>query len=368
MQKVGGEYADPTMRIVLIPTDTPTAETLESLEEKAEGLITGDVYQVIEDGELMKPAAGGSCFELHVGAGADSTFTIDTSGISGLAIYAQHVPTEFERDRHYLYDSKGTDIEPIAQEGGEGGHHHHHHGDLVVYSPSDVLLLVESKAAKRIPSDPAFGFLGQPGDLFYELPQHEEEGLLFLGIATDELEKGIFAGDQVQMNLTSVDGPGHVYLYATDTFGSPVVMFNSADGISEADKFVTKAGAHAHQSMAFSEAGTYRVGFDFSGKLAANGEETRSEKFELLFEVEEADHDDDSHGHDDLAIGAYSTGASPFSLSFETKAGLTYEIEASHDLNKWEEIGEVKGNGGSVDFIDQREALFSKQYYRIKIK
>ena len=94
MQKVGGKYADPTMRLVLIPTDTPTAETMESLEEKAEGLITGDVYQIIEDGELMKPAAGGSCFELHVGAGADSTFTIDTSGITGLAIYAQHVPTE----------------------------------------------------------------------------------------------------------------------------------------------------------------------------------------------------------------------------------------------------------------------------------
>ena len=36
-----------------------------------------------------------------------------------------------------------------------------------MYSPSDVLLLVESKAAKRIPSDPAFGFLGQPGELFY---------------------------------------------------------------------------------------------------------------------------------------------------------------------------------------------------------
>ena len=75
--------------------------------------------------------------------------------------------------------------------------------------------------------------------------------------------------------------------------------------------------------MAFGEPGTYRVGFDFSGKLAANGEETRSEKFELLFEFEEADHDDDSHGHDDLAMSAYSIGASPFSLSFETKAGLT---------------------------------------------
>ena len=173
-------------------------------------------------------------------------------------------------------------------------------------------------------------------------------------------EEGIFEGDQVQMNLKSVDGPGHVYLYATDTFGSPVVMFNSADGISEADKFVTKAGAHAHQSMAFSAPGTYRVGFDFSGKLAANGEETRSEKYELLFEVEEADHDDDSHGHDDLAIGAYSIGASPFSLSFETKAGLIYEIEASHDLKKWQEIGEVKGNGGRlISLINAKHYLIN---------
>ena len=48
---------------------------MESLEEKVEGLITGDV-SIIEDGELMKPAAGGSCFELHVGAGADSTLPL----------------------------------------------------------------------------------------------------------------------------------------------------------------------------------------------------------------------------------------------------------------------------------------------------
>ena len=61
---------------------------------------------------------------------------------------------------------------------------------MVMYSPSDVLLLVESKAAKRIPSDPAFGFLGQPGDLFYELPQHEEEGLLFWELQQMSWERG----------------------------------------------------------------------------------------------------------------------------------------------------------------------------------
>ena len=128
MQKVSGDYADPTMRLVLIPTDTPTEETMHGLEDGVEALMEGDCH-VVEDGETMTPIApDGSCFELHVGTGDDSTFSMDTAGVSGMAMYAQHVPTEFERDQHYLKDSAGTDIEPIAQEGG-GAHDHGDHGD-----------------------------------------------------------------------------------------------------------------------------------------------------------------------------------------------------------------------------------------------
>ena len=128
MQKVGGDYADPTMRLVLIPTDTPTEETMHDLEGGVEALMEGDCT-IVEDGETMSSiAADGSCFELHVGSGDDSMFTIDTAGITGMAMYAQHVPTEFERDQHYLKDSAGTDIEPIAQEGA-GAHDHGDHDD-----------------------------------------------------------------------------------------------------------------------------------------------------------------------------------------------------------------------------------------------
>ena len=129
MQKVGGDYADQTMRLVLIPTDTPTEENMHELESGVEALIEGDSCTVVEDGETMSSiAATGSCFELHVGTGDDSTFTMDTTGITGMAMYAQHVPTEFERDQHYLKDSAGNDIEPIAQEGA-GAHDHGDHGD-----------------------------------------------------------------------------------------------------------------------------------------------------------------------------------------------------------------------------------------------
>jgi hypothetical protein len=68
-----------------------------------------------------------------------------------------------------------------------------------------------------------------------------------------------------------------------------------------------------------------------------------------------------------LKINTFSKSATPFSLTFETQSDSTYKIEASHDLKKWGEIGELQGTGSSVTFTDWREALFQKQYYRVKL-
>ena len=104
---------------------------MESLEDAGSALIKGSACAVIEDGETMTPAATGSCFELHVGSGDDSTFTINTTGIAGLVVLAQHLPTEFENDRHFFYDASNVDIEAIAQESAEDheGHDHGGHDD-----------------------------------------------------------------------------------------------------------------------------------------------------------------------------------------------------------------------------------------------
>ena len=68
-----------------------------------------------------------------------------------------------------------------------------------------------------------------------------------------------------------------------------------------------------------------------------------------------------------LKINTFSKSASPFSLTFETQSDSTYKIEVSHDLKKWGKIGEVQGTGSSVELTDWREALFQKQYYRVKM-
>jgi hypothetical protein len=72
-----------------------------------------------------------------------------------------------------------------------------------------------------------------------------------------------------------------------------------------------------------------------------------------------------------LRINSFNNHAAPFNLSFvenrKSTSGSTYIIEASQDLKKWGEIGEVQGTGSSVKFTDWREALFQKQYYRVKL-
>ena len=138
MQKVDGDYADPTMWLVLIPTDSPTEDTMHDLEGGIDALVDAGCT-VVEDGEAMANIdASGTCFELHVGTGDDTTYTINTAGITGMAMYAQHVPTEFERDQHYLKDSAGVDIEPVAQEGA-GAHDHGHGEEEIAFDPHSWL-------------------------------------------------------------------------------------------------------------------------------------------------------------------------------------------------------------------------------------
>jgi len=139
MQAKDGKYADPMMKIVLLATKTVSAEGMEALEKPGKALLAGTCADTKADAVLTP----GSCYNLHVTAGAtDTTFTINTTGISGLVILAEHVPTEFERDVHYLFDSKTTCkedcceyakamhncIEPVAQEGADAHAHGGDHG------------------------------------------------------------------------------------------------------------------------------------------------------------------------------------------------------------------------------------------------
>ena len=117
-EKVDGDYADPTMLLVMIATDTPTADTMEDSEDTAATLMAG-TCTVVNSGDTMTPTTSGVCYTLTFDSDSDtSTFTIDTTDVDGIVFAGQHLPTEFEATQHYFQDSSGGDVEPIAQEGG----------------------------------------------------------------------------------------------------------------------------------------------------------------------------------------------------------------------------------------------------------
>ncbi len=122
------KYADPSMRLVFFSTDTTSNEAIYTNEIEAEFLIEGDFCETIQVGETISGIqATGSCYELHVGNDPDSVYPVDTTGIARIVVFAQHVPIEFERNRHYFQNSANVDIEPVVQESGGGGADHHHH-------------------------------------------------------------------------------------------------------------------------------------------------------------------------------------------------------------------------------------------------
>jgi surface-anchored protein len=153
------------------------------------------------------------------------------------------------------------------------------------YEPDGVILLVGAAAQQTVPDNPAFSFLGNSGDSVWILPESENPSLLFLGIATEEIEAGFFQNDRVALTLAGYNGPGHFALYQVDGFGSPSLYMNTRDGVSNDDRFEMQVSTHAHANWAFSEPGTYTLSFDASGTLVEGGLFTSSGPVDYTFTV-----------------------------------------------------------------------------------
>ena len=118
------DYADPAMKIVVMEATDGTMAALEALEPAATtALEVASCATVAASGSV---ATDGTCQQLTFdAAAAETTFTITVAATGKYAIFAEHVPIEFEEDKHYIQDSKDVDVEPLVEEGAEGHAHGH---------------------------------------------------------------------------------------------------------------------------------------------------------------------------------------------------------------------------------------------------
>lgn len=149
--------------------------------------------------------------------------------------------------------------------------------------PSSVVLRVKPQAAVPIPADPAYAFLGTPGKTVWVLPEVQDENLIWPGIAAEEIESGVFVGDQVQLVVTKVNGPDGLSVFDSDVDGTPRKLVDSEDGLP--DVVPLTVGAHRHAAWAFEKRGVYCVTYRVKGRLAATGATVTSAPVTLTFTV-----------------------------------------------------------------------------------
>ena len=117
-QAAGGQYADPSMKMVAMPAAAATEAELATLKTSAEAKMeavkaTGGfgLCTDIEPGGTFRPSIS-ECFNLKFYSNTlDSIYTIDVAS-PAIAFCTAHLPTEFEDSEHYFKLMDGTDIEP----------------------------------------------------------------------------------------------------------------------------------------------------------------------------------------------------------------------------------------------------------------
>jgi len=115
-QKVKGKYADAlaSMKFVAMPLASATESALDAAEKDGIAAL-GSACTDVQHAEVITPT-NGKCFKLVFHQDLwQSVYKIDASGTSAVALFTEHVPTEFEATAHYLKDKSGEDIEPVAE-------------------------------------------------------------------------------------------------------------------------------------------------------------------------------------------------------------------------------------------------------------
>lgn len=173
------------------------------------------------------------------------------------------------------YDADADEWEP---------HVHDEDNEAEYFPATDARLFIGYGANTTVPAGATWSFLGVAGSETWILPSTPSGNLLYLGFGTEEIEEDVFVGNQINFALKGVSGPGAFALFDLDSFGDPIVLFNSANGIDGADAFVLATGTHVHYNLGFSAAGDYTLTFEFSGLSALNGA-TTSGNVDYLFRV-----------------------------------------------------------------------------------
>lgn len=177
-----------------------------------------------------------------------------------------------------LIDLVHADVGMPYVDGGWEFHVHVEEGGLE-YEPDEALLYANEHARvvlNEVP--PGYEFIGlTPGEPFWVLPQNPDPQILYLGIASEEMDEHDIEriciwnpgdprgganqpGRWLRLQLVEVHGPGEMSLWE---HGEPPTVYWSTfeSGLTDRDVFYGLAGGHNDMNWALTKRGLYEVTF-----------------------------------------------------------------------------------------------------------
>ena len=127
-QKVGTPpgYADVALKLALLPAPDSSKATLTALQHEGDRALEHSCTAV-EFGDVLVPRAD-FCYLLRFDLQSWQTlFRVNTTANTNVAIFSERSPLEFARDKHYLQDRLGRNVEAthvLTSEQGDDAHSH----------------------------------------------------------------------------------------------------------------------------------------------------------------------------------------------------------------------------------------------------
>ncbi len=150
--KQEGNYADESMKILIIKADKTSDNLIKAYEETAKNLFKEDkTLSVKKDASLE---TNNSFYTLNFDKNKEtSSFKIEIKEDGKYIFFTEHMPTEFEADEHYFKDSSKNDVEAMLTFPKEDDHHGKDPHTWV--SPSNVKIMAKNIFDALVGIDPS---------------------------------------------------------------------------------------------------------------------------------------------------------------------------------------------------------------------